>query len=57
MKELSAREKEVLDLTETGYTQNQIAIKLSITRNAVKSYLKRACHKKVGGKTIAKNNK
>ena len=57
MKELSAREKEVLDLTETGYTQNQIAIKLSITRNGVKSYLKRVYYKKVGGKTIAKNNK
>ena len=57
MKKLSAREKEVSDLTVAGYTQNQIAIKLSITRNAVKSYLKRACYKKVGGKTIAKNNK
>ena len=57
MKKLSAREKEVSDLTEAGYTQNQISIKLSITRNAVKSYLKRACYKKVGGKTIAKNNK
>ena len=57
MKELSAREKEVKDLTEAGYTQRQIAIKLSVTRNAVKSYLKRAYYKKVGGKTIAKNNK
>ena len=54
MKELSAREKEVLDLTETGYTQNQIAIKLSITRNAVKSYLKRACYKKSGWQNYCK---
>ena len=57
MKKLSAREKEVLDLTKAGYTQKQISVKLSISRNAVKSYLKRAFYKKVGGKTIAKNNK
>ena len=57
MKELSAREKEVKDLTEAGYTQRKIANKLSLTINAVKSYLKRAYYKKVGGKTIAKNNK
>jgi DNA-binding CsgD family transcriptional regulator len=45
--ELTPREQEVLDLARRGYTNNEIADRLGITRNAVRFHLKEV-HSKLG---------
>ena len=53
---LSIREQEVTNLLNMGFTQRQIAYKLSVTRRTIREYIKRI-NKKVGDKSIEKVNK
>ena len=45
--QLTSREQEVVDLAQRGYTNNEIAERLGITRNAVRFHLKEV-HSKLG---------